>query len=100
MIAFTKIGGGFRIGVMTPSGSGEKILTSAWQDEAPTWSPNGRVIMFFRTAQGSGRTDLWSVALTGVNDRRITTPPDRSDPAWSPLLPLTHFRTLVLRRIK
>ncbi|HEY9554821.1 MAG TPA: Tol-Pal system beta propeller repeat protein TolB [Allosphingosinicella sp.] len=87
MIAFTKIGGGFRIGVMTPSGSGEKILTSAWQDEAPTWSPNGRVIMFFRTAQGSGRTDLWSVDLTGVNERRIPTPLDGSDPAWSPLLP-------------
>src|SRR3546814_16139071 len=99
MIAFTKIGGGFRIGVMTPSGSGEKILTSAWQDEAPTWSPNGRVIMFFRTAQGSGRTALWSVDLTGVNERRIPTPLDGSDPAWSPLLPLNYFRTLVQRRI-
>lgn len=86
MIAFTKIGGGFRIGVMTPSGSGEKTLTDAWQDEGPTWSPNGRVIMFFRTAQGSGRTDLWSVDLTGVNERRIPTPLDGSDPAWSPLL--------------
>ena len=86
MIAFTKIGGGFRIGVKAPSGSGEKTLTDAWQDEGPTWSPNGRVIMFFRTAQGSGRTDLWSVDLTGVNERRIPTPLDGSDPAWSPLL--------------
>ncbi|WP_424141240.1 Tol-Pal system beta propeller repeat protein TolB [Sphingosinicella humi] len=87
LIAFTKIGGGFRIGVMSPNGSGERILTNAWQDEGPTWSPNGRVIMFFRTAQGSGRTDLWSVDLTGVNERRIPTPLDGSDPAWSPLLP-------------
>ena len=87
LIAFTKIGGGFRIGVMSPNGSGERILTDAWQDEGPTWSPNGRVIMFFRTAQGSGRTDLWSVDLTGVNERRIPTPLDGSDPAWSPLLP-------------
>ena len=86
MIAFTKIGGGFRIGVMSPNGSGERILTDAWQDEGPTWSPNGRVIMFFRTAQGSGRTDLWSVDLTGVNERQIPTPLDGSDPAWSPLL--------------
>ena len=87
LIAFTKIGGGFRIGVMAPDGSGERVLTDAWQDEGPTWSPNGRVIMFFRTAQGSGRTDLWSVDLTGVNERRIPTPLDGSDPAWSPLLP-------------
>jgi TolB protein len=87
LIAFTKIGGGFRIGVMNPSGGGEQVLTNAWQDEGPTWSPNGRVIMFFRTAQGSGKADLWSVDLTGVNERRIPTPLDGSDPAWSPLLP-------------
>ncbi len=87
MIAFTRIGGGgFRIGVMSPTGAGEKILTEAWQDEGPSWSPNGRVIMFFRTAQGSGKADLWSVDLTGVNERRLPTPLDGSDPAWSPLL--------------
>ena len=32
------------------------------------------------------RADLWSVDLTGVNERRIPTPLDGSDPAWSPLL--------------
>ena len=87
LIAFTKIGGGFAVGVMAPDGSGEKTLTHGWQDEGPTWSPNGRVIMFFRTGQGSGKADLWSVDLTGVNERRIPTPLDGSDPAWSPLLP-------------
>ena len=60
LIAFTRIGGGgFRIGVMSPTGAGERILTDGWQDEGPTWSPNGRVIMFFRTAQGSGKAELW-----------------------------------------
>jgi TolB protein len=87
LIAFTKIGGGFAVGVMNPSGGGEKVLTNGWQDEGPSWSPNGRVIMFFRTAQGSGKADLWSVDLTGVNERRVPTPLDGSDPAWGPLLP-------------
>jgi TolB protein len=88
LIAFTHISGAaFRIGIMAPDGGGEKLLSNAWQDESPTWSPNGRVIMFFRTAQGSGRTELWSVDLTGVNARHIPTPLDGSDPAWSPLLP-------------
>ena len=87
LIAFTRIGGGFRIGIMSPNGSGEKILSDAWQDEGPSWSPNGRVIMFFRTAQGSGKADLWSVDLTGVNARPVPTPLDGSDPAWGPLLP-------------
>lgn len=87
LIAFTRIGGGFAVGVMGVNGSGEKILTNGWQDEGPSWSPNGRVIMFFRTGQGSGKADLWSVDLTGVNERPVPTPLDGSDPAWGPLLP-------------
>lgn len=87
LIAFTRIAGNFRIGVMTPSGGGEKLLTDSWQDEAPSWSPNGRVLQFFRTTQGSGRSGVWQVDLTGVNERRIPTPLDGSDPAWGPILP-------------
>lgn len=88
LIAFTRISGAFRIGVMSPSGGGEKLLTNAWQDEGPSWSPNGRVIMFFRQGQGNaGRADLWSVDLTGVNERKIPTPLDGSDPGWGPLRP-------------
>lgn len=95
LIAFTKIGDGkFRIGVMRPDGSGERLLTDAYQDEGPTWSPNGRVIMFFRTppydSNGrGGKPSLWSVDLTGYNERQVPTPFDASDPAWSPPLPVT-----------
>jgi TolB protein len=88
LIAFTKLGGGFRIGIMSPSGGGEKLLTNDWQDEGPSWSPNGRVINFYRSGRGSGgKADLWSVDLTGVNERKIPTPLDGSDPAWGPLRP-------------
>jgi TolB protein len=92
LIAFTKIEDGkFRIGVMRPDGSGERLLTDSWADEGPTWSPNGRVIMFFRSGRtasdgSGGQVGLWSVDLTGMNERRVTTPRDGSDPAWSPLL--------------
>lgn len=92
LIAFTKIGeGAFRIGVMRPDGSGERILSTGWQDEGPTWAPNGRVIMFTRTSPtgpggvGGGST-VWSVDVTGRNERRVLTPGDASDPAWSPLI--------------
>jgi len=88
LIAFTRIAGAFRIGVMSPSGGGERLLTNSWQDEGPSWAPNGRVLMFFRQGQGNaGRADLWSVDLTGVNGRRIPTPLDGSDPGWGPLRP-------------
>jgi TolB protein len=88
LIAYTRIGGGqFRIGVMTPSGGGERLLTSSWQDEAPSWAPNGRVLQFFRTNQGSGKTTVWQVDVAGTKERRIQTPVDGSDPAWGPILP-------------
>ncbi len=87
LIAFTRIAGDFRVGTMRPDGSGERLLTNSWQDEAPTWAPNGRVIQFFRTARGSGKTSIWQVDLTGANERKLATPVDGSDPAWGPILP-------------
>ena len=86
-IAFTHMGGNFRIAVMSPSGQNVRFLTDSWQDEAPTWSPNGRIVQFFRTERGSGRTGLYQVDLTGRNERRLPTPADASDPAWGPVLP-------------
>jgi len=88
LIAFTKISGGrFSIGVMRPDGTDERILTESFLDEGPTWSPNGRVLMFFRQSPGTaGRTRLYSIDLTGTNLRVVSTPRDASDPAWSPLL--------------
>jgi TolB protein len=82
------LGGSFRIGVLSPAGGNEQLLTDGAQDEAPTWSPNGRVLMFFRATGGrDGRADLWSVDLTGVNLRPVPTRLDGSDPGWGPLRP-------------
>ena len=86
-IAFTHIVGNFRIAVMSPDGGNMRDLTDGWQDEAPTWSPNGRIIQFFRTEQNSGKASLWQVDLTGRNLRRLPTPFGASDPSWGPVLP-------------
>ena len=88
LIAFTRLSGGrFSIGVMRPDGSGERILTEGYHNEGPTWAPNGRVLMFFREVPGAGGgPQLWSVDITGYNERRVPTPAWGSDPAWSPLL--------------
>lgn len=88
LIAFTRQSGGrFGIGVIRPDGSGERLLSESYIDEGPTWSPNGRVIMFSRQPSPREEPSLWSVDLTGQNLRKISTPGDASDPAWSPLLP-------------
>lgn len=92
LIAFTKIQGGkFFIGVMKNDGTGERLLTEGFLVESPTWAPNGRVIMFFRetpgTTDGQKQSKLYSIDLTGFNEREVVTPMDASDPAWSPLIP-------------
>ncbi len=87
LIAFTKqTGGEFQIGVMRTDGSGERILSSGFQQEGPTWAPNGRYLMFFKEAAGSGGPRLYSIDLTGRNEQAIPTSNFASDPAWSPLL--------------
>ncbi len=93
LIAFTKMSAGrFFIGVMGVDGSGERLLTEAFLVEAPTWAPNGRVLMFFREDPSGKdnkgiRSRLYSIDLTGDNEREVVTPLDASDPAWSPLIP-------------
>ncbi|WP_375615833.1 Tol-Pal system beta propeller repeat protein TolB [Bartonella sp. AP58NXGY] len=85
-IAFTKqLDGQFSIGVMRPDGQGERILTTGFHNEGPTWAPNGRVLMFFRKNPGMG-PKIYTIDITGRNERQLPTPNDASDPAWSPLL--------------
>lgn len=85
-IAFTKQeAGDFHIGVMKTDGSDERLLTSSYLDEGPTWAPNGRVLMFFREPPGAD-PKLWTVDITGRILRPAPFQGSASDPAWSPLL--------------
>ena len=92
MIAFTKQEGGqFYIGVMEIDGSNERMIAKSFHVEGPTWSPNGRYLMYFKeertSSDGSGGdSNLYSIDLTGYNERKIITPLSGSDPAWSPLM--------------
>ena len=88
LIAFTKSHQGrFYIGVMRPDGSGERILAQDYLVEGPTWAPNGRVIMFFRSSsRDPDSAELVTIDLTGRNERILFTSTAASDPAWSPLI--------------
>ena len=90
LIAFTRMyRGKFYIGVIRPDGSGERLITNAYHVEGPSWSPNGRVLTYFKeTPRGNSRSaKLYTVDITGYNERVLKTPRDGSDPAWSPLNP-------------
>ncbi len=92
LIAFTKVKSGkFYIGVMRSDGTGERLLTENFYQEAPSWSPNGRLLVFYRETksgkEGKGFTaKLWSIDITGYNERQLRTETDASDPSWSSLL--------------
>ena len=80
----------FYIGVIRPDGSGERLITNAYHVEGPTWSPNGRVLSYFKERPvGPGGTQrkaqLYTIDITGYNEKLLSTPRDGSDPAWSPL---------------
>ena len=117
-IAFTKISRthGFTIGVMKADiaaedsnpGNDARLITKGYLVESPSWSPNGRYIVFTRgnppkfkasdrpKGKGSkGKADLgpalrglhkiYAIDFTGYNEYQIPTPNDASDPDWSPL---------------
>ena len=86
LIAFTKISRGtFYIGVMKSDGSGERLLAQGYVVEDPCWSPNGRVIMFTRQER-SGKSKVYTIDLTGYNEREIPTPTNAAGACWSPLI--------------
>ncbi len=87
-IAFTKFTRGrFFIGLMRPDGSAERLIAEGYLTEGPTWAPGGRVLSFFRQIpqkNGSMKTRLFVIDITGYRERELDTPEDASDPAWSP----------------
>jgi TolB protein len=85
MIAFTNIkGGAFHIGVMRPDGSGERLITQSVLDEAPSWAPNGRRLVFARGKSGSR---LYTIDVSGYGERPLSTSTAAGSPDWSRLLP-------------
>lgn len=94
LVAFTRMyKGQFYIGVIKPTGeqSSERLITNAYHVEGPTWAPNGRVLAYFKEqpmgAKGvAGRSSkMFTIDLTGYNERMARTPTDASDPAWGPM---------------
>ena len=77
LIAFTKLHKGkFYIGVMRTDGKGERRATLL--SRAPSWAPNGRVIIFYRETKANNEGEgfsakLWSIDLTGYNERLVAT---------------------------
>ena len=93
LIAFTKFDGGqFYIGVMQPGRLGraaaDRSLPGRRADLGAQW-PRADVLPQAPTDRKGrgGSSRLYTIDLTGYNEREVITPQDASDPAWSPLIP-------------
>jgi len=92
-IAFTKIDrdNGFTIGVMSANTGennyNERLITSSFLVESPSWAPNGRVLVYTKGSKNNRHSKslnrIYTIDFTGYNERLIPTPGDASGPEWS-----------------
>jgi TolB protein len=74
-----------RLCLISPDGRTGGIVTGdgAWNDESPTWSPNGRHLLF--TSNRGGSYQLYLIQKDGTGLEPVTQGAgNRIMPAWSP----------------
>ncbi len=78
------LNGNFDICTINPDGTDMKRLTdSAGNDEAPSWSPDGRYILF--TSNRTGHYQLYIMTANGENQTKITSlKGEQVSPCWGP----------------
>lgn len=86
----TGLAAGTTIWLMNADGSGQKKLKTGVTlagEGGPTWSPDGKRIVFTGASPDGKTTDLYSIETSGTGLVELTANPDgtRSDyPSWSP----------------
>lgn len=79
----TRVKGRFHIGIMQLPRGGAQVLTDTRLDESPSFSPNGRIILYATRRKGKGV--LASVSADGRVHQAFTLEEgDVREPAWAP----------------
>jgi TolB protein len=77
-------GGRFDLASIDTSGVGYRLLTELGHNENPHFSPDGKHIVFSSTRLGP--QDIFTMDVTGRNQRRLTRYNGCSNPVWGPLI--------------
>lgn len=86
-IAFSKqVGNQFYIGVVRPNGTEERLIVQGYMAESPSWSPNGRYILFVWQDHPRHPQSICKVDLTGFFMQKMSTTREAKDCTWSPLM--------------
>ncbi|MCB2231349.1 Tol-Pal system beta propeller repeat protein TolB [bacterium] len=75
--------GRFDLASIDTSGYDYRIMTQVGTNENPHFSPDGKHIIFSSTRLSEG--DIYTMDLSGRNQRRLTSEGICSNPAWGPL---------------
>ena len=86
IVFYSRRDGNLEIYTMDSHGGNQTRLTfNEVSDAAPTWSPNGRQIVFHSYQDGERHPDIYVMDADGGNRRRLTHHPGLdSGPDWSP----------------
>ncbi len=86
-IAFTKTyRNKFFIGLIKKDGSGERIIATGYLTESPSWSPNGRTLIFNKVFKLNNKliSSIFTIDITGNLEKKLDTKGEASDPDWGP----------------
>jgi TolB protein len=89
LIAFSKQkGNSFFVGTMTPTGKGEKLLTSGYLVEGAKWSPSGRYLIYSKKRAPYGLESIPRIYVIDIitgHEHEIPTPKEQgaTDPDWN-----------------
>ena len=76
----------FFIGLIKKDGSDERIIATGYLTESPSWSPNGRTLIFNKIFRLNDKlvSSIFKIDITGNLENKLNTPDEASDPDWGP----------------